>query len=75
MAVHNFTRLQVSLQIGSDEVPSTHRQASPSGQGGKRPEGCRAHCGTEGLFKVFAWDLRTSLHAESGFERAIPFPL
>ena len=63
------------MEIGCDEVVSTHAHPGVGGQVGKHPKGSAAHGPTPGLIVVDAGHLSAALDTKAGFERAVALDL
>eukprot|EP00965_Chrysotila_dentata_P170911 5640949-Pleurochrysis_carterae.AAC.1 len=75
MAVHDLALLKFALEVGGNEVPSTHEHTRASGDGRERSQGSGPHGGTEGLVVVHFWRLGTALYTQARFESAASLSL
>eukprot|EP00965_Chrysotila_dentata_P053123 1762573-Pleurochrysis_carterae.AAC.2 len=70
VTVHDLVCLEITLEVGCDEIPSAHAHARGVSDGGQRSKRCGSHRGTESLIIVNSMDLGAALNTQSRFERA-----
>eukprot|EP00965_Chrysotila_dentata_P169569 5597978-Pleurochrysis_carterae.AAC.2 len=75
MAINDFPVFELALQVGGNEVPPTHRQASLRSQCRQRAKRGSSHGCAKRLLEVNSRYLRASLYTEPRFKRAATLAL
>eukprot|EP00965_Chrysotila_dentata_P032074 1069713-Pleurochrysis_carterae.AAC.3 len=73
--VHHFAGLELTLKVGSHEVPTAHGESALGSEGRERAQRCGSHRSAEGLLVFYAGDLCAALDAEPSLESAIALSL
>ena len=70
VAIHDFSRFELTLKVGSNEVPSAHAISGTCGEASKYAKRRGPESGAVGLIVVDAGRLSAALHAEARLELA-----